>query len=222
MSSSWQKSCDKTQSVAFFDVCGTLVSIQSTPEFITYLGRENHDIRFQWKLLRLLGKLRLVSASEFRSRKLALLKGWKKGALEEAGKVFAHSVLIPSLRPEVFDRWNKHKDDGHICVIVSRALDVFLQPLAQHIGADQLLCCELGWDGERCDGSLADSDMTAETKGLLIKQAFGNIDEMDTYAYADSVIDISMLRLARNRFYIGPYLPSWAIDLQCKLISTVL
>jgi len=204
--------------LAFFDFCGTLVALQSTPAFVSFMSQTDSRMALRWAFLRLLRSACLISPSDFRRRKLGLLTGFKRSLLEEAGQRFAQTILLPRLLPSVLERWCNHQRSGATCAIVSRALDVFLEPLAIQLKPTALICCQLAYDSGICLGRLRGPDLTGDAKAAVVRPLLAGTRNSDTYAYTDSAADAPLLRLVRHRYVVAPVMPGWAKQLGCHLI----
>ena len=192
--------------------------LSSTPAFYDFLSRLERRTCFRWAVARSLHKARMISGAGFERRQLALLEGWPRKRLESAGNDFARTVLLNRLIPKVMAKWRRHQEAGDRCVIVSRALDVFLQPFAKALQADALICCELAYESDVCLGVLAGPAVAGQMKADLIAERIGIFDGAECFAYGDSEPDEPMLRMARHRYVVGARIPAWAANAGCELI----
>ena len=78
-----------------------------------------------------------------------LFAGYDGEALDEIGRGFAFEIIQRHLAPDMVQRADWHRTQGHALVIVSASLGVYLRPIAEHLRFDSVLCTELevGADG---------------------------------------------------------------------------
>ncbi|MHC0429383.1 HAD family hydrolase, partial [Streptomyces sp. O3] len=98
----------------------------------------------------------------------------------------------------------RHREAGHGVVLVSGSSWPILAPVAQDLGADQVLCTEQYTD---------DGILTGEVRHPMIGTAKADavtglarrlgVDPADCYAYGDHSSDLAMLRATGNATVIG-------------------
>jgi HAD superfamily hydrolase (TIGR01490 family) len=104
----------------------------------------------------------------------------------------------------VLDRLREHAADGARIVLVSGSFPPCLDPIAAHVGADDVLCTRPEVVGGRYTGKLA-TPMIGAAKVAAIRDlaASSGIVLEDSYAYADHSSDLPMLRLAGRPVVVG-------------------
>jgi phosphatidylglycerophosphatase C len=134
-----------------------------------------------------------------------LLDGRSAADVTLAGQRFAHQVAAsPGLRPDIYARWQHHRDAGHDLVIVSASLELYVNPLAQLLGGNAGLGTRLE---VRADGTLTGHIEGANCRGeekvrrldawLAATAADGaDPEDVDVFAYGDSSGDDALLRRA--------------------------
>lgn len=189
--------------LAAFDFDGTLTRGES---FFRFLAFATPWYRFIFCLLLSLPVLllyvgRLMDNESAKVRVLRIfLKGRPLAEVEAAGKRFAQTRIAATLRPEAVARLRGHQKQGHVCVLVSATLAVYLRPWARDMGFDQVLATELAVDARgRVTGELATPNCYGPEKAARLRQHYG-VSAIKA-AYGDSAGDREMLAMAEQPFY---------------------
>lgn len=113
------------------------------------------------------------------------------------------------LRPEMTERVRWHRSEGHRLVIVSASLGVYLRPLGELLGFDQVIGVELEVDDHgRCTGSMVGGanvrgpEKTRRLTAWLDTQGLTRPD-YELWAYGDSSGDDELLALADHARWLG-------------------
>jgi phosphatidylglycerophosphatase C len=115
-----------------------------------------------------------------------------------AGRTFGAALAARGLAPETRARLDWHRAAGHRVVIVSASLDVYLDEVAEALGADALLCSNLEVDtAGACTGRIAGGNCRGPEKAKRLREYLGD-DDVELWAYGDSSGDDEMLALAHH------------------------
>jgi len=117
------------------------------------------------------------------------------------GAVFASEVAESWMRADVASRMRWHQDQGHVVLLVSASLDVYLEPLGDLLEVDAVLCTTLDADGDRFTGLIAGANCRGQEKVSRIEAwctASGVPKSALEWAYGDSGGDAAMLAVATN------------------------
>lgn len=190
--------------IAFFDYDGTLSYEDS---FVSFLKR----VHPTWKQVKIIAsispllagyKANLVSARMMRSLLLKTLQGLEKHQLEEVGYRHARYHMPRTMRPEIFDKLEWHKSQGHEVVLVSASFDLYLKPWAVSQGFDHMIINYLEYENGRATGRVVGNEI-GQIKAELIQERFDLSLYDDIYAYGDTKEDKPMLALANHSVYLG-------------------
>ncbi|MBK8320831.1 MAG: HAD-IB family hydrolase [Betaproteobacteria bacterium] len=99
------------------------------------------------------------------------------------------------------ERIQWHKQQGHRLVMVSASLDLYLQPIVDELGFDDLLCTALSVERGVCTGLLKGANCRAAEKVSRLRQLVGPIENIELYAYGDSDGDAQMLAVSDHPAY---------------------
>jgi len=134
------------------------------------------------------------------------LSGIFKGASEEEVlEVFhwvADNYIFESLRNDVVEILNHHKQRGDIVVIVSAAFSGLVEIVGQKLGVPNIIGTKLEVIDGKYTGRVVYPPCFGENKAKLLREFLNlrglAIDKTSSFAYADSVFDSALLKLVAN------------------------
>jgi HAD superfamily hydrolase (TIGR01490 family) len=207
---------------AFFDFDETLLDVESSRLGFNYL----------WER-RLISRgfiLKVLIANIFYKRhwlsdeKMAmmLIKFYRNRHLEDfqqGAAAFYQDYLKPHLAPNIHARVNKHRRQGHRLILISGSVRYMLEPVAEDLGFDHLLCTdlEIGEDGlltGRAKGPICLNSNKRILAEILARKV--NIDLASSYAYGNHQSDLPLLELIGNPYAVEPTEPLRRVALSKK------
>lgn len=189
--------------LALFDFDGTITTREMFADFMHFavtprrlaLGRlvlAPAVIGYKWGI---------VSSHAIRSRVVRFgFRGEPLARVGQMGERFAREVLPGVLRKQAMERIAWHKAQGDVVVVVSGALDVYLEHWCREHGL-ALICSEL----EVADGRLTGRYRGRQCVGLekprrvLDRYDLGDCDQV--YAYGDTHEDLDLLAIAGRKYF---------------------
>ncbi len=191
---------------ALFDYDGTLIRGDSTLLLLRF-AVERYP-RALGTLLKLAGAV------------LPFLAGWKSreeikvlalGALRhvprERRQAFFHEfhqrLLRPRILPAAVERLVWHRQQGHLLVIISASVDLYLKEVAQSLGVDHLICSRAVLDptpgllGLNCRGE-------EKVRRLREEPFAGAIRWEESWAYGDTLADRPLLEMCGHPVAVRP------------------
>jgi HAD superfamily hydrolase (TIGR01490 family) len=144
--------------------------------------------------------LRRARVDDFKLRAIArLFAGAQAAPLRVQGQAYARE-LRPRLRPAALERIGWHRARGHVLVLVSASIDVYLEHVARDLGFDHLVCTRPSTraspTGERFDGGLVGEDCTGAGKVRALLGLLGARAGFELHVYGDARGDRELLALA--------------------------
>jgi HAD superfamily hydrolase (TIGR01490 family) len=198
--------------LAVFDVDGTLVEtnvveyyfwmrlkaqpLDDWPSFLAKMARQAP----RWLYLE------RRSRAEFQRSFYREYDGLEYEEMKRLGREAMNEVTLRRMYPEGMRRIREHKRAGHRVLLLTGALDVVVEPLAELLDVD-LDCAHLLVDDEgRLTGDLAQPPPAGEARGTLLEEyaAANGIDLAESFAYADSLSDLPMLELTGTPVAVNP------------------
>ena len=134
--------------------------------------------------------------------------------IEALGIDFASKVADGWLRSDVATRMRWHQEQGHVVILVSASLGVYLHPLGDLLEVDAVLCTELEEKDGLLTGKLAGQNCRGKEKASRVQkwcQDSGIAAEDLVYAYGDSSGDTELLELFSE--------PTWVNDIDLVVLS---
>jgi phosphatidylglycerophosphatase C len=195
------------QGVAAFDFDGTLVRGDSfLPFLVRAVGARAFVRTVAATSVRLTQAYRRDGRDGAKARLVqCLLAGYRAEQLTAVGQ--GHGVrLARRVRPTMAEQIAWHRRRGHLLVMVSASLDVYLAPAAQMLGFDQVLATrlEVGGDG-LLTGRLSGANVRGVEKSARLQ---GWLDQVvpggrwELWAYGDSDGDRELLGLADHPVWL--------------------
>ncbi|MCA1846354.1 MAG: HAD-IB family hydrolase, partial [Actinobacteria bacterium] len=132
-----------------------------------------------------------------------VLAGAPLDGLAEAAEAFADHVVAQRLRPDVRERVDWHRNEGHELVLVSASPELYVTPIGRRLGFDTVLATrlEVSADG-RLTGRLLGPNCRGPEKVARLREWRSEGLSID-YAYGDSAGDREMLDLAVTAVRVG-------------------
>lgn len=128
------------------------------------------------------------------------LRGRRVDQLARQAEDFAQHWIPHQLRPEAVARLRGHQKQGHVCVLVSATLALYLQPWARDMGFDRVLATELTVDATgSLTGEMSSPNCFGPEKARRLRDAFAC--ERIHAAYGDTAGDREMLAMADKPGY---------------------
>ncbi len=203
---------------AFFDIDGTLTCERTWKGIMEYFT--HHRLRRFTHLrflalhypLYLLRRLRLISESAFRTPWAAHLAWYVQGyTLEAAQPVWDWAVarfLQHYWRHDVRTLLEDHRQQGDVVVLVSAAPLPLVERIAQEVGAHYSVGTRLEVRNGRYTGRVCPPVVIDEGKASaatdFMRENNLTVDLTASFAYADSISDLSFLEMVRHPVAVYP------------------
>jgi HAD superfamily hydrolase (TIGR01490 family) len=197
---------------AFFDLDGTILSGASS----LVMAREFHRagllgkqaaLRALWADLR----YRLLGADHARMERIretatSASTGWPVEQVRRIAADALERTLVPLVREAAEQRIEAHRAAGEDVWIVTTSGAEVVEPLARHLGIDDVIASRGGIDDEgRYDGTVRFYAYgTAKSRAMRQVADVRGYDLTTCTAYSDSMTDLPMLEAVGNPVVIDP------------------
>jgi fatty acyl-CoA reductase len=197
--------------LAVFDVDGTLVEtnvveyflwmrlraqpLEDWPTFMAHMLREAP----RWLYLE------RRSRAEFQRTFYREYDGLDYEVMKRLGREALDAVTLRRVYPEGMRRIREHKRAGHRVLLLTGALDVVVEPLAELLDVE-VDCAHLLMKEGRLTGDLQSPPPAGEARASLLEEyaAREGIVLADSFAYADSLSDLGMLEIVGTPVVVNP------------------
>ena len=194
------------RSAVFFDFDGTLTRADSFLPFLrSVVGWRTYWLKLAFCSPVILAYLVKLLPNDV-AKQIVLrifLRGMALIDLQSIGKLYAEQKLEGLLRPLAMERLQWHREQGHVCVLVSASLDVYLQHWAEQHGIDGLICSSLATDqAGKVTGRLLGANCFGVEKVRRIESWLVQHNCQADYGYGDSKGDWPMLSFCREGYLV--------------------
>lgn len=202
---------------AFFDVDGTLYNANMWRGLMQYVAEHGGKNRTRLYLARnvpyyLLRKLKLIDEEAFRKPWVLTLgmlaQGWNAAQGDAAFHWVAEQYILPTGNADVIARLKDHVARGHVVVLVSAMLAPTLKILGDALGVSGTVGTAIEFADGRFTGRVIPPVCMGVEKGRLTRQWMqarsSAIDFAASYAYADSISDLSLFELVGHPVAVYP------------------
>jgi fatty acyl-CoA reductase len=197
--------------LAVFDVDGTLVEtnvveyyfwmrlkaqpIEDWPGFLAGLAQKAP----RWLLLE------RRSRAEFQRSFYREYDGLDLEEMRQLGAEALNEVTLRRVYPEGMRRIREHKRAGHRVLLLTGALDIVVEPLAELLQVE-VDCARLMVRDGVLTGDLEKPPAAGEARGTLLDEyaRANGIDLAESFAYADSLSDLPMMELVGTPVAVNP------------------
>jgi putative phosphoserine phosphatase/1-acylglycerol-3-phosphate O-acyltransferase len=199
----------RKKGAAFFDFDGTLIDGYSAAAFLKSRARGG-DMSAGEALRLLRGALDVRAGradfDSFMRVGVQPFRGHDADGLRRVGDRLLKGRLGGMLFPEMLDVIAAHRRRGHKLVIASSALPFQVEPLANELGFDHVLCTRLEEIGGIYTGRVAGRILWGPGKAAAVREfaAVEGIDLKRSYAYGNGDEDIEFLRTVGRPRPVNP------------------
>ncbi|MEM1170759.1 MAG: HAD family hydrolase [Cyanobacteria bacterium P01_H01_bin.35] len=190
--------------VAVFDFDGTLTHRDSFLPFLRFLlGPSRFDGGLLLMSPVLIGyALKLIANWQAKEALLKFFLGGKsQKQLNQIGEQFAVQQIPKLLRPEGIQRLQWHQNQGHLTILVSASLEIYLFPWTKKMSFNQVIGTRLETDSGVVTGRILGKNCYGSEKVERLKAILGNLNQYCIYAYGDSRGDRQLLDIANYPYY---------------------
>jgi alcohol-forming fatty acyl-CoA reductase len=201
-----------TPVAAIFDVDGTLVRTNAVDYYLFFLKHRYSLVRRLPKLLAVLLRapywllVDRIDRGSFNRVFYRQYRGFPVEEVREWAEICFRDVLAPRLIPQTVQRAREHHARGDRILLVSGTLDFVLAPLAAFLGVEAVLCPGLRRHEGVYRGEIAGRNVVGPVKAEVVAEyaRVHGIDLSTSYAYADSLSDVALLKKVGHAVVVDP------------------
>lgn len=191
--------------IAAFDFDGTITYCDSFVPFVFYCkGWIKSLFGFLICLPQLIIKMiKKKPRSEIKEFLITyFFQGMSIEYIKSVGDLYAKDMLPVLCQPNALKRIKWHKQQGHLCILVSASLDIYLKKWAELNEFDHVLCSKLEINEDSLiTGKLDGANCRGQIKKERLENLLGPKENYILYAYGDSDGDKEMLSMADHQYY---------------------
>ncbi len=203
--------CSVARPAAFFDLDKTIIAKSSTlafsrsfyagglisrgsvlrsayAQFVYLVGGADHD--------------QMEKMREFLSK---LCAGWDVQTVRDIVADTVYNIVEPLVFDEAVSLMDEHRLAGRDVIIVSASGSEVVEPIAQMLGADDVIATRMETEGGKYTGVIGFYAYAANKATAIQEMAVRKgYDLGRSYAYSDSVTDVSMLEAVGHPHAVNP------------------
>ncbi len=198
------------KSVVFFDIDGVLMKAQTQELFVKFLFFKKKmstwkvSVIILWFLAYKMGIVKdVVRIREFAFK---VFEGWDAATMNQLMDQFYEKYLSLNLNPSLIERLKMHQLRGDVVIILSATIKEIAEYLARNLNVNAVIATELEILDGKYTGKIKGDIPYGEIKSKFIEEFIlkNNFSLNETYAYADHITDLPMLKLVRRPVVINP------------------
>lgn len=197
------------KAAAFFDIDYTITKVNSGRRIIDYLNKRGLiNKQFFWEIIFafMLHKLNMMSDSRIVRFGAKFFKGKSKSEIERLAKEAFDSVVKQDIYQEMANIIKEHKKKKCKIIIVTNEFDIIAEQFKEYLKIDHILTSELEVNNGIYTGNIKGEPCSGNKKGRKAKEIAEKlkIDLSKSYAYTDSISDLSLLKSVGNPVAVNP------------------
>ena len=209
--SAMERRAGRADVLAVFDVDGTLVET-NVVEYFLWMRLRAQPLEewpaFMARMLRQAPRwlfLERRSRADFQRSFYREYDGLDPEVMRRLGREALDAVTLRRIYPEGMRRIREHKRAGHRVLLLTGALDVVVEPLAELLEVE-VDCAHLLVRDGRLTGDLASPPPAGEARAALLQEyaARHGVALAESFAYADSLSDLPMLEMVGTPVAVNP------------------
>lgn len=189
--------------IAFVDLDGTLVALNTTYSFVIYVLKKKKrflDLIKLYILTHILIKFFIFARFiNLRAYYLSMLKGLHRDEIREMAKSFIEEIAYSSLHEEILDLINKLKNNGYKIILLTATIEEIAEAFVKKIGLiDDFYSSKLKFEKNMCLGVL-EYDLLFNKKVLVSELVESNkCDTNSCFFISDNPEDLEAMKYVGN------------------------
>ena len=130
----------------------------------------------------------------------AVVGGLKAHRIEHISRVFSRWIWKKKLKSQAQAKLHMHRELGQRIVLVSASPDLYVRHIARELYIENVYCTEVGWENDRCTGTLASQNIYGPAKLAVLAE---NAESLGV-VYSDHHSDLGLLLAADTGIAVDP------------------
>lgn len=200
------------KAVAVFDLDRTITRFGTFSPFLLY-SAANRPWRYLYVplvvTLVLLHKAGWIARPRLKEFMLIMIAGRRRDEIAERSRKFATFLIDRCLRPKARAAIDKHKEAGHLLILVTASMDFYAEEIGRQLGFHETVATPAVWDKEdRLSSKLGGENCYGDAKlrylAARVVELDGKLAGFDRYAYTDHTSDAPLLEWATKPQVVHP------------------
>jgi phosphatidylglycerophosphatase C len=132
-----------------------------------------------------------------------LFNGLSRQVVTEWAERYAGMVVPRRMFAEAVATFRKHLAAGDHVVLLSASPDLFVPAIARALGALEVICTEVGWNGDVLDGRLSGPNRRDHEKARVLEGLRARMPGLPVIAYGNSSPDLIHLQRCEQGVYVN-------------------
>ena len=184
--------------IAFVDVCGTLIDLNTLTEFVKFIHETNKISfikRMYFSLSLLLNRMGFLRGKRLRNKAVKSLAGLQRDVIESIAKEFFDNRCLFRVNNELIEHLGCLKESGFKIVLVSATLDVIAEVIAKKMGFDGVLATQLEFHDDCVTGEVSGEycEKSEKVRRIVVEYGIDIHTEVCVTAYGNTLDDLDML-----------------------------
>lgn len=132
-----------------------------------------------------------------------LFGGLPRATIDAWTARFTERIARDAMHPAGVATLQAHAAAGDHVVVLSASPDIYVPLLARRLGAHEVHCTPIRWQGERLDGRLAGPNRRDEEKSRVLDALRAAHPGLPVIAYGNSPVDLIHMRRCEQAVYVN-------------------
>ncbi len=149
-----------------------------------------------------------------------LFRGLPRATVDTWAQQYALRVVPGRLFAEAVAELRMHLAAGDHVVVLSASPDLYVPEIGRELGAHEVICTQVSWNGELLDGHLAGPNRRDHEKARVLAELRKRLPGLPVIAYGNSTVDLIHMYLCEQGVYVNAG-PDLAVSLTQRGIRCV-
>lgn len=200
------------EAVAVFDLDRTITRFGTFSPFLLY-SAFNRPWRYLFVpvviIMMLIHKAGWLDRSRLKALMLIMVARRRRDDMAKCSRKFAAFLVGRWLRPKARSVIEKHRDAGHLLILVTASMDFYAEEIGRQLGFHEVVATPSVWDEEdRLTSKLGGVNCYGDAKlsylAARVVELDGRLAGFERYAYTDHHSDVPLLEWATKPQVVHP------------------